>query len=113
LTTPLSWSWTAARMGSHSIWYGRAGRLDHVLTLNWPIRLDFLAQFTGFLGLFPTAMEWKVMGLAPLRQKGIDLSSFINPNNTPYRVNTKNTHRRRPAVFPLYFAARARHAIPN
>ena len=73
-----------------SIWYGRAGRLDHVLTLNWPNSLGlFYAQFTGFLGFVPNSDEWKVMGLAPYGQKGIDLSSFINPNNTPYRVNTK------------------------
>jgi carbamoyltransferase len=73
-----------------SIWYGRAGRLDHVLTLNWPDSLGlFYAQFTGFLGFVPNSDEWKVMGLAPYGQKGIDLSSFINPNDTPYRVNTK------------------------
>jgi carbamoyltransferase len=73
-----------------SIWYGRAGRLDHVLTLNWPDSLGlFYAQFTGFLGFVPNSDEWKVMGLAPYGQKGIDLSSFINPNDTPYRVNSK------------------------
>jgi carbamoyltransferase len=73
-----------------SIWHGRAGRLDHVLTLNWPDSLGlFYAQFTGFLGFVPNSDEWKVMGLAPYGQKGIDLSSFINPNNTPYRVNTR------------------------
>ena len=73
-----------------SIWYGRAGRLDHLLTLNWPDSLGlFYAQFTGFLGFVPNSDEWKVMGLAPYGQKGIDLSSFINPTNTPYRVNTK------------------------
>src|SRR6267154_3032759 len=73
-----------------SIWHGHAGRLDHVLTLNWPDSLGlFYAQFTGFLGFVPNSDEWKVMGLAPYGQKGIDLSSFINPNDTPYRVNTK------------------------
>jgi len=73
-----------------SIWHGRSGRLDHVLTLNWPDSLGlFYAQFTGFLGFVPNSDEWKVMGLAPYGQKGIDLSRFINPNDTPYRVNTK------------------------
>ena len=73
-----------------SIWHGRSGRLDHVLTLNWPDSLGlFYAQFTGFLGFVPNSDEWKVMGLAPYGQKGIDLSRFINPNGTPYRVNTK------------------------
>jgi carbamoyltransferase len=73
-----------------SIWHGRSGRLDHVLTLNWPDSLGlFYAQFTGFLGFVPNSDEWKVMGLAPYGQKGIDLSRFIDPNGTPYRVNTK------------------------
>jgi carbamoyltransferase len=73
-----------------SIWHGRAGRLNHVLTLNWPDSLGlFYAQFTGFLGFVPNSDEWKVMGLAPYGQKGIDLSSFINPNDAPYRVYTK------------------------
>ena len=73
-----------------SIWHGRAGRLEHVLTLNWPDSLGlFYAQFTGFLGFVPNSDEWKVMGLAPYGQKGIDLTSFIHPNDTPYRVHAK------------------------
>jgi carbamoyltransferase len=73
-----------------SIWHGRAGRLDHVMTLNWPDSLGlFYAQFTGFLGFVPNSDEWKVMGLAPYGQAGIDLSPFINPNDAPYRVHTK------------------------
>jgi carbamoyltransferase len=74
-----------------SIWHGHAGRLDHVLTLNWPDSLGlFYAQFTGFLGFVPNSDEWKVMGLAPYGQPGIDLSSYIDPNDAPYRVFTKN-----------------------
>jgi carbamoyltransferase len=73
-----------------SIWRGRAGRLEHILTLNWPDSLGlFYAQFTGFLGFVPNSDEWKVMGLAPYGQPGIDLSPFINPNDAPYRVHTK------------------------
>jgi carbamoyltransferase len=73
-----------------SIWHGHAGRLEHVLTLNWPDSLGlFYAQFTGFLGFVPNSDEWKVMGLAPYGQQGIDLSSFINPNDAPYRVHAK------------------------
>ena len=73
-----------------SIWHGRAGRLEHVLTLDWPDSLGlFYAQFTGFLGFVPNSDEWKVMGLAPYGQKGIDLTRFINPNDRPYRVHTK------------------------
>ncbi len=73
-----------------SIWHGHAGRLEHVLTLNWPDSLGlFYAQFTGFLGFVPNSDEWKVMGLAPYGQPGIDLSSFINPNDAPYRVHAR------------------------
>jgi len=74
-----------------SIWHGHAGRLDHVLTLNWPDSLGlFYAQFTGFLGFVPNSDEWKVMGLAPYGRPGIDLSEYINPNDAPYRVHTKH-----------------------
>ena len=73
-----------------SIWHGHAGRLEHVLTLNWPDSLGlFYAQFTGFLGFVPNSDEWKVMGLAPYGRPGIDLSAYINPNDAPYRVFTK------------------------
>jgi len=73
-----------------SIWYGHSGHLDHVLTINWPDSLGlFYAQFTGFLGFVPNSDEWKVMGLAPYGQPGIDLSPFIDPIDAPYRVRTK------------------------
>jgi carbamoyltransferase len=73
-----------------SVWHGHAGRLDHVLTINWPDSLGlFYAQFTGFLGFVPNSDEWKVMGLAPYGEPGIDLRPFINPDDTPYRVHTK------------------------
>jgi len=70
-----------------SIWHGRGGRLEHLLTLNWPDSLGlFYAEFTGFLGFAPNSDEWKVMGLAPYGQAGIDLSPYINPHDAPYRV---------------------------
>ena len=74
-----------------SIWHGHDGRIDHVLTLNWPDSLGlFYAQFTGFLGFVPNSDEWKVMGLAPYGQPGVDLSPYIEPNDAPYRVFTKS-----------------------
>ncbi len=74
-----------------SIWRGHAGKLDHVATINWPDSLGlFYAQFTGFLGFVPNSDEWKVMGLAPYGQPGIDLSAFIDLNAAPYRVHSKN-----------------------
>src|SRR5258708_4011778 len=73
-----------------SIWRGHAGKLDHVATINWPDSLGlFYAQFTGFLGFVPNSDEWKVMGLAPYGQPGIDLSAFIDLNAAPYRVHSK------------------------
>jgi carbamoyltransferase len=73
-----------------SIWHGHAGKLEHVLTLNWPDSLGlFYAQFTGFLGFVPNSDEWKVMGLAPYGQAGVDLSAYISPDDSPYRVHAK------------------------
>ena len=70
-----------------SIWRGSKGRLEHVLTINWPNSLGlFYAQFTGFLGFTPNADEWKVMGLAPFGEPGINLRDFIIPDDNPYKV---------------------------
>ena len=71
-----------------SIWHGNNGRVEHVQTINWPNSLGlFYAQFTGFLGFTPNADEWKVMGLAPYGQPGVDLSAFIDPHAAPYKVH--------------------------
>jgi carbamoyltransferase len=71
-----------------SIWRGSNGRVEHVLTINWPDSLGlFYAQFTGFLGFTPNADEWKVMGLAPYGKPGVDLSAFLEPEAGPYKVH--------------------------
>jgi carbamoyltransferase len=71
-----------------SIWYGHDGRLDHVLTIPWPNSLGlFYAQFTQYLGFVPNSDEWKVMGLAPYGNPGINLSEFISSNHESYHVN--------------------------
>ncbi len=71
-----------------SIWYGYDGHLDHVLTIPWPNSLGlFYAQFTQYLGFVPNSDEWKVMGLAPYGNPGINLSEFISLNHESYRVN--------------------------
>ena len=73
-----------------SIWHGRNGRLEHVLTIPFPDSVGFFySQFTEFLGFQPNSDEWKVMGLAPYGKPGVDLSSFIDLETLPYRVNTK------------------------
>lgn len=71
-----------------SIWSGHDGRLDHVLTIPWPNSLGlFYAEFTEFLGFQRNSDEWKVMGLAPYGQPGVDLRDFISLNHELYRVN--------------------------
>ncbi len=72
-----------------SVWYGHDGHLDHVLTIPWPNSIGlFYAEFTDYLGFQKNSDEWKVMGLAPYGQPGINLREFIVPDDSPYRVNT-------------------------
>jgi len=74
-----------------SLWHGRDGRLKHLLTINWPDSLGlFYATFTEYLGFTPNADEWKVMGLAPYGQPGVDLREFIAAGGDPYRVRVGN-----------------------
>ena len=71
-----------------SLWRGRDGRLEHVWTIPWPNSLGlFYAQFTQYLGFAPYSDEWKVMGLAPYGEPGINLRDFIVPDDNPYRVD--------------------------
>jgi carbamoyltransferase len=73
-----------------SIWHGHSGRLDHVLTIPFPDSLGyFYGEFTEFLGFHRNSDEWKVMGLAPYGQPGVDLSAFIDLAVAPYRVHTR------------------------
>jgi carbamoyltransferase len=73
-----------------SIWHGRDGRLEHVLTIPFPDSVGlFYSEFTAYLGFQRNSDEWKVMGLAPYGQRGVDLGAFIDPEATPYRVHTK------------------------
>lgn len=72
-----------------SIWHGSNGRVEHVETINWPNSLGlFYARFTEFLGFTPNADEWKVMGLAPYGQPGVDLSEFLEVDAGGYKVRT-------------------------
>jgi carbamoyltransferase len=73
-----------------SIWHGRKGRLDHVLTIPFPDSVGFLySEFTAYLGFQRNTDEWKVMGLAPYGRRGLDVRPFIDFETTPYRVNAK------------------------
>ncbi len=72
-----------------SIWHGSNGRVEHLETINWPNSLGlFYARFTEFLGFTPNSDEWKVMGLAPYGEPGIDLRGFLDLETPPYRVLT-------------------------
>jgi carbamoyltransferase len=73
-----------------SIWHGRKGRLEHVLTIPFPDSVGFLySEFTAYLGFQRNTDEWKVMGLAPYGRRGLDVRPFIDFETTPYRVYPK------------------------
>jgi carbamoyltransferase len=76
-----------------SIWHGKSGRIEHVQTIPFPNSIGgFYSAFTEYLGFVPNSDEWKVMGLAPYGEPGVNLDAFITPetmNGTPYHVHTK------------------------
>jgi carbamoyltransferase len=73
-----------------SIWHGRKGRLEHVLTIPFPDSVGlFYGEFTEYLGFHHNTDEWKVMGLAPYGRPGVDLRAFIDFETAPYRVHPK------------------------
>jgi carbamoyltransferase len=73
-----------------SIWHGRDGRIEHVLTIPFPNSIGgFYSAFTDYLGFVPNSDEWKVMGLAPYGKPGVNLDAFIDPEAAPYRVRAK------------------------
>jgi carbamoyltransferase len=70
-----------------SIWHGRNGHLEHVLTIPFPDSVGFFySEFTAYLGFQRNSDEWKVMGLAPYGEPGMKLDTFIDPQAEPYRV---------------------------
>jgi carbamoyltransferase len=73
-----------------SIWRGRDGRLEHVLTIPFPDSVGyFYSEFTEYLGFHRNSDEWKVMGLAPYGKPGIDLRAFIDADAAPYKVDAR------------------------
>jgi carbamoyltransferase len=71
-----------------SIWHGRDGRIEHVLTIPFPNSIGgFYSAFTDYLGFVPNSDEWKVMGLAPYGKPGVNLDAFIDLEAAPYRVH--------------------------
>ena len=73
-----------------SVWRGRDGRLEHVLTIPFPDSVGyFYSEFTEYLGFQRNSDEWKVMGLAPYGKPGLDLRTFIEPEAAPYKVHAR------------------------
>jgi len=73
-----------------SIWHGRDGRLEHVLTIPFPDSVGyFYSEFTEYLGFHRNSDEWKVMGLAPYGKPGVDLRAFIEAEAAPYKVHAR------------------------
>jgi len=73
-----------------SIWHGRNGRLEHLLTIPFPDSIGyFYSEFTEYLGFQRNSDEWKVMGLAPYGKAGVDLRAFIEPDANPYKVHAR------------------------
>jgi carbamoyltransferase len=73
-----------------SIWAARDGRLQPVEVIDFPRSLGlFYAEMTNYLGFEKYSDEWKVMGLAPYGEPGIDLAALIEPDDAPYRVNAR------------------------
>jgi carbamoyltransferase len=73
-----------------SIWQGRDGRIEHVLTIPFPNSIGgFYSAFTDYLGFVPNSDEWKVMGLAPYGKPGVNLDVFMDPEASPYCVRAE------------------------
>lgn len=73
-----------------SIWHGKGGRLEHILTIPFPNSIGlFYSSLTAFLGFQPNSDEWKVMGLAPYGKPHVTLDAFIEPEATPYHVHAR------------------------
>lgn len=73
-----------------SIWHGKDGRLEHVLTIPFPDSIGyFYSEFTEYLGFQRNSDEWKVMGLAPYGKPGIDLRTFIELEAAPCKVHAR------------------------
>src|SRR5450432_3797161 len=84
-----------------SIWHGKAGQLEHLLTIPFPNSIGFFfSEFTAYLGFQRNSDEWKVMGLAPYGQPGVKLDPFVEPEAGPYRVHTKLLQRDARGGFP-------------
>jgi carbamoyltransferase len=73
-----------------SIWHGKDGRLEHVLTIPFPDSVGyFYSEFTEYLGFQRNSDEWKVMGLAPYGKPGLDLRTFMDAEGAPYKVHSR------------------------
>jgi carbamoyltransferase len=73
-----------------SIWHGKDGRIEHVLTIPFPDSIGyFYSEFTEYLGFQRNSDEWKVMGLAPYGKPGVDMRAYIEPEAAPCKVHAR------------------------
>lgn len=70
-----------------TIWYGEGENVKLIKKIRLPNSLGwFYMKFTQYLGFQPNSDEWKVMGLAPYGEKGINLQDFIRKNKSFYYI---------------------------
>jgi len=73
-----------------TIWQREGGALRLVETKAFPDSLGlFYSRITQYLGFVPLADEWKVMGLAPFGEAGLNMDSFVSVSDDDYWVNGK------------------------
>jgi len=93
-TMPRWSSWTAAAPGRQLHLAGSKGRVEHVLTINWPNSLGlFYARSPASWDSRRTPTNGRLMGLAPYGQPGADLRMFLETDATPYRDSRRSPHR--------------------
>jgi carbamoyltransferase len=97
-----------------TIWHGHDGRLDPVLAIPFPDSVGFFySAFTEYLGFQPNSDEWKVMGLAPYGQPGVDLRAFIELEHQPYRVHSKRLFADGSGTYPQLQARLGPSRVPE
>ncbi|MCS3662057.1 carbamoyltransferase family protein [Salinibacter ruber] len=99
---------------STSIWKGENGQLRRVEVIPWPNSLGLLyAEFTAYLGFRRYNDEWKVMGLAPYGEPGVDLSPFFELTDEGYEVAGRQLLENKGDAIPAEYGVRAReHGEP-
>jgi len=88
--------------------------LRRVEVIPWPNSLGLLyAEFTAYLGFRRYNDEWKVMGLAPYGEPGVDISPFFELTDEAYKVAGRRLLENKGTAIPEEYGIRAReHGEP-